>query len=64
MSASGSGTYRVLVSGRQVYESNSTSAADAVASRFGAASVHNPDGTVTEWADGKPVASGEHPLLA
>lgn len=40
--ASGGGTFRVLVSGRQVYESSSKEAADAVASRFQAAEILPP----------------------
>jgi hypothetical protein len=41
-SASGGGTFRVLVSGRQVYESSSKEAADAVASRFQNAQILPP----------------------
>lgn len=37
-----SGTYRVLVSGRQVYESSSKEAADAVAGRFQSAEILPP----------------------
>lgn len=37
-----SGTYRVLVRGRQVYESSSKEAADAVASRFESAEILAP----------------------
>ena len=40
--ASATGTFRVLVSGRQVYESSSKEAADAVASRFQAAEILAP----------------------
>jgi hypothetical protein len=40
--ASSSGTYRVLVSGRQVYESSSKEAADAVAGRFQSAEILPP----------------------
>ncbi len=36
------GTYRVMVGGRQVYESSSKDAADAVASRFATAEILNP----------------------
>lgn len=34
LTAASAGTYRVMVSGRQVYESSSKEAADAVAGRF------------------------------
>jgi hypothetical protein len=37
-----SGTYRVMVSGRQVYESSSKEAADAVAGRFETAVILAP----------------------
>ena len=37
-----SGTYRVMVSGRKVYESSSKAAADTVAARFDAATVLAP----------------------
>lgn len=40
--AVGAGTYRVIVSGRQVYESSSSDAADAVASRFQDATILPP----------------------
>ncbi len=40
---SNSGTYRVMVGGRQVYESSSKDAADAVASRFATAEILNPE---------------------
>lgn len=38
----GAGTYRVRVSGRQVYESSSKEAADAVAGRFDKAEILAP----------------------
>lgn len=37
-----SGTYRVMVNGRQVYESTSKSAADTVAARFEGAEIRVP----------------------
>jgi hypothetical protein len=37
-----SGTYRVMVSGRQVYESSSKTAADTVAARFQDATILAP----------------------
>jgi hypothetical protein len=40
-----SGTYRVMVNGRQVYESSSSDAADAVASRFQSAEILPPGKT-------------------
>lgn len=40
--ATASGTYRVIVSGRQVYESSSKDAADAVAGRFASAEILPP----------------------
>ena len=36
------GTYRVIVSGRQVYESSNKDAADAVAGRFASAQILAP----------------------
>lgn len=37
-----SGTYRVMVNGRQVYESSSSTAADTVAARFSDATILKP----------------------
>lgn len=37
-----SGTYRVFVNGKQVYESSSKEAADTVAARFETATIYEP----------------------
>lgn len=42
LTASDAGTYRVQVNGRQVYESSSKDAADAVAGRFNDAVILEP----------------------
>lgn len=42
LTAASAGTYRVMVSGRQVYESSSKEAADAVAGRFQDATILPP----------------------
>ncbi len=42
VAASGGGTYRVVVNGRQVYESTNPDAAAAVASRFQSAQIVKP----------------------
>ena len=39
------GTYRVMVNGRQVYETSSSSAADSVAERFDSAKILKPGET-------------------
>jgi len=41
-----SGTYRVMVSGRQVFESSEADKADVVAARFASATVLAPGETV------------------
>jgi hypothetical protein len=41
-----SGTYRVMVSGRQVYETTNSDAADTVAARFASATILSPGQSV------------------
>lgn len=60
MSESGLVTYRVMVAGRQVYESSSKEASDAVASRFTNAEILPPSGALPVKDDPIVPDPGKH----